>query len=330
MPPVQNDQQKQLRFITNLKFASQIVIFTNAAFILFIFVLIFTNSTIPTPFFLHYTEQNPFVAGSLLLANMILLLKFDEESSFASLFFANVLSLIIIGFGVGSIFAYVNQSEVSQFITNIQTGIALTVLGLTLISFHHTLFRTAKVYHILTLSLGIVALYAFISFTFVLLGLQTASVFTPMDLSSTVSIFMLCFSLLLARPNHGIMRILTTPLTVSKLARRLLIATFFIPVFLVYVLICGEKAELYSVQTEVSLLAISIIIIFSWLIWWMTSLLYKNDIERIQKDELIRSKSIQLENATKLLEDKVNELEASKTKIQQLLLYQDQVRNFDA
>src|SRR5215210_1319758 len=114
------------------------------------------------------------------------------------------------------------------------------------------------------------------------------SSYIPMALHTALTFVVLSVGLLCARPNRGLMSIVTSNSMGGTVARRLLPATVLIPIVVGWLRLKGQQAELYESEFGVVLMVLSSMIILAAVVWWTTRLLYRTDTERKHAEEILR------------------------------------------
>jgi len=118
-----------------------------------------------------------------------------------------------------------------------------------------------------------------------------------MSLPGAVCFEIWALGALMARPDRGIMVILTSATSAGTMARRLLPMAILIPALLGALRVLCEHADIFSTETGASLFTASIIVIFSLLLWSNAKLLFFADIER----ERSRRRLVVQYNCTRVL-----------------------------
>lgn len=121
------------------------------------------------------------------------------------------------------------------------------------------------------------------------------SSFTAMALHTAVAFILLCFALLFARPDVGVMGTITSHHAGGLMARRLYPAALAMPPILCWLVLLGYRAHLYTPEMGISLLGILNVVIFSALIWWNSLSLGAIDTQRKQAEFSLKQAFEQLE-----------------------------------
>lgn len=164
----------------------------------------------------------------------------------------------------------------------------LLLIGVALLLSHcRCAWRTAQA---LALVAGLDSMLVLIGYAFGATALYQGVVFyTQMALHTAATFVGLCVGLLLARPDRGLMAVLTSENAGGVLARRLLPAALGIPAILGWLRLVGEQAGLYDREFGVSVSVVSSIGLFTALLWWSASSLNRVDAQHRQAEEKFRA-----------------------------------------
>jgi PAS domain S-box-containing protein len=123
---------------------------------------------------------------------------------------------------------------------------------------------------------GVPVLYAV--WTYIAVALHTAVVFA-----------LLCAGILCARPDRGLMRVITSDTAGGIMARRLIPAALVVPPMLGWFRLWGERAGLYGTSFGLAIFAISNVVVFVTLILWNARTLFGMDADRKGALEALRT-----------------------------------------
>ena len=110
----------------------------------------------------------------------------------------------------------------------------------------------------------------------------------PMALHTALTFVVLSVGLLGARPQRGLMAVLTSRNLGGVVARRLLPAAILVPVVLGWFRLRGEQVGLYGTELGVSLITVANMAVIAALVWWSARLIYRIDRERRRAAEEMR------------------------------------------
>ena len=113
-------------------------------------------------------------------------------------------------------------------------------------------------------------------------SLYQIGVYSSIALHTALTFVVLSLGILSARPERGLISILSTEGGAGILARRLLPAAIGIPIALGWLILSGQRIGLYDTAFGIALFALSNVIIFSGLIRWNADMLHRAEVERIQ------------------------------------------------
>ena len=167
------------------------------------------------------------------------------------------------------------QNEIAP---NSAAGFVLCGLALSFSGFEtRRRFRPAQVSVLIA---AVIALFALVGYTYRVLYFYRFGASLPMSLDTAVAFALFCTGFLTARPDRGLMGVITSGTTGGAVARRLLPMAICIPWLLGAVLLYGEHAGYYRQEFALAIFAALSIVIFAGLIWWNARLLYVVDMER--------------------------------------------------
>jgi hypothetical protein len=288
---------------------------------------------VPMPDFFNTT---PLFTVVFLLLSLASLVKFDNEIGLWQLITADLvgigcllLGILSLGVSLHLTVPYIDQFLIENEI-QLRDGINFMMLGLAILTYNSLLVQTAKIYQLFCMWSGVIMLFATLEYVLISIVRKSLEAPTQIDLFTFICSGLVCLCLMFSRPNHGWLRILTTPIHVSTLARRIMLAVIILPLLLAVLVVWGQQSGWYSSYDTMPLLVLLFIVIFSILFWQMTRYLYKNDIDLIQLTQSLNSKTDQLEEASEQLTQKIKELEESREEIRKILRYQDKVREIDS
>ena len=118
---------------------------------------------------------------------------------------------------------------------------------------------------------------------------------TGMSLHSVVAFVLLGTGLLCARPNRGLMKVVTSATAGGVVARRLLLAPVIIPLFSGLFKMVGLRTGVYNPDFAGWFFAFLNICVFTIVIWWIATLLYRAETVRLGAEEEVRQLNVKLE-----------------------------------
>lgn len=128
--------------------------------------------------------------------------------------------------------------------------------------------RRVVLAQVLTLAVALAALLALIGYTYSLDAFYHFSTYVPMALLAALNFFLLSIGLFAARSRQGLVSAVTSAGPAGSTARRLLPAAVVVPILLGWLRLIGQRRGIYSSEFGVSLMVVSSIALFVFLIWW--------------------------------------------------------------
>ena len=108
--------------------------------------------------------------------------------------------------------------------------------------------------------------------------------YSSLAIHTTVAFLLLGCAMLAARPDEGLMAILTRGTAGSLLARRMLLAAILVPLVLGLLRVKGEQAGYFNVAFGTAVFATSVVLLFVSLVWWNAVSLDRAENARHERD----------------------------------------------
>ena len=173
------------------------------------------------------------------------------------------------------------------------TALSLLLVGLALSVFEVETRRGFRPAQWLAMSVSLLSLLALVGYACNAAALFRIHSYIPMALNSAATLAVLSIGLLLARPDRGLMVVVSDSEPGGVMARRLLPASIIAPVAFAWLASSGHQAGMFDAAFGISLFLVSTIVLFSTLTWWNASSLNRIDAERTRtQKELDRKGSI--------------------------------------
>jgi PAS domain S-box-containing protein len=172
------------------------------------------------------------------------------------------------------------------------TAMAFLLLGIAIFCFD---YRTPEGIHpaqgfiLATACIALLALTGYIYQSLPLYGMQG---YIPMALNTAICFALLTAGLLCARPHRQPVATLLDNSVGGIVARRLLPAAFLVPLLLGWLRLLGERHGVVSSEFGLSLLILSIIVVFNALVWWNAQIQRKMDRQRHRAEEVLRQSEV--------------------------------------
>jgi methyl-accepting chemotaxis protein len=147
------------------------------------------------------------------------------------------------------------------------TALNFLLIGIALLRLDAKDRRDDRTNQLLILIAGMIALLGLLGYVYGISAFFGIASYTRMALHTAVAFIVSCLGILSARPDRGLMSILTSEGAGGSLARRLLPAAIGIPFVLGWLSLVGQRAGLYNIELGLSLVVVSSIVIFAVLIW---------------------------------------------------------------
>ncbi len=172
------------------------------------------------------------------------------------------------------------------------TAAAMLLVGLALVLLKSRSRRAVLVAQVLALMTALIALVAFIGYAYSALNLAGIEAYIPMALNTAVAMGLMAAGILWARPDHGLMAVVSGPGAGGVMARRLLPAVIVIPAVAGWLRWLGQRAGMWDQVTGLSLFVVANIVILAGLIWWNAA-----SIERMDRKRRRAERRLAIQNA---------------------------------
>ena len=198
---------------------------------------------------------------------------------------------------------------------NSALALLLCGLALLLIDFEVRRHRPAEMLTIVGGAIGFFALVGYLYSSPNFYGVANAN---PMAVHTATALIALAVGLLVARPDRGLMSIVTSDTAGGIIVRRLLPVAVFLPIALDILRLTGEARGLYEVPFGAALSSTAMVFIFLSALWWMARVLFNVDTERRyiarwQNEKLERT----VEERTRQLQQAVRQLKETQQQVLQ-------------
>jgi signal transduction histidine kinase/CheY-like chemotaxis protein len=167
---------------------------------------------------------------------------------------------------------YANRSAPNTAAGLLTAGVALLTLDVGV--------RRVRPSELLGLATTLLGLLTILGYAYSAVALTGVRQHIPMAVNSAAAFVVIGVGLLCARPDRGLMAVVTADGAGGVLARRLLPAAILIPAALGWLRLAAHRADLLDLVLGVSLLVLSNIIVFTALIWWTAASIDRLDRER--------------------------------------------------
>jgi two-component system sensor histidine kinase/response regulator len=251
----------------------------------------------------HYTTMKPNTAFCLVLAGLSLWLLRLRSSEAGELSpkhgrLGQICAVVVAFLGLltfGEIFFNLNLGIDQIFLRDtftdprvppgrmsIPCAFGFLMLGSSLFCLGRKSARAPVAAQILAL-IGLVdALLAFLGYLYGVHGLYAVSHFTTMAVHTALMFVFLCLGVLCARPDRGLVSVITSEYSGGQMARLILPLALALPLFIGWLRLEGERASLYGEEFGFALFATTNIVIFTILVWFSAKSLNKHTADLVQ------------------------------------------------
>jgi PAS domain S-box-containing protein len=160
------------------------------------------------------------------------------------------------------------------------TAAAILLIGLALMFLHAKSRAGLLAAQGLALIAAVIALLAVIGYAYSALALTGIEKYIPMALNTALALALMSVGILCARPDRGVMSVVTGAGAGGVLARRLLPAVILIPAAVGWARLLAQRERMVDPVMGLSLFVVANIVIFTALVWWTAASLERMDRER--------------------------------------------------
>jgi len=160
------------------------------------------------------------------------------------------------------------------------TALGFLFLGLSLLLVAREKRGGQSAAHLLALGGALIALLALVGYAYNVQSLYGVGFYSSVALHTAFTSLALGVGVLFARPNRGLMAVVTSDTAGGVLARRVLLPAVGVPVVLGWLRLVGQRRGFYGTEFGLSLMVVSAVAILGILIWWSAGSLYRTDMER--------------------------------------------------
>ncbi len=160
------------------------------------------------------------------------------------------------------------------------TAVCILLVGLALMLLGARTRRGVWAAQFLALAAALISLLAIIGYAYSAMALTGVEQFNPMALNTAVAFALISAGILCARPDRGMMAVVSSEGAGGVMARRLLPAVILIPPIVGWVRWIGQREGILDQVMGLSLFVLTNIVIFTVMVWWNAASLERMDIER--------------------------------------------------
>ncbi|WP_322111870.1 sensor histidine kinase [Aerosakkonema funiforme] len=125
---------------------------------------------------------------------------------------------------------------------------------------------------------------------------KAGSSYTAMALHTAIAFILLCFGILFARPDRGLIAVVSSNNAGGIMARRLYPTAIAIPPIVGWLILSGYRSNVYTAEMAISLLGVLNVVVFAVLIWWNAKELGSIDEQRYRAEKALKEANEELEN----------------------------------
>ncbi len=166
----------------------------------------------------------------------------------------------------------------------LNSAICFVLTGMALLLIHRKQEQKKIFSQFIAVFIGLLSFLSILLYVYRVEDFYSLLVHVPMSIHAGICFLLLCFAILLAHPDKGIMKEFTGPYTGSIMARILVPAAILIPVILGLLRLIASWQGSISTELGVTLLVLSIIIIFLGFISYSTTILNNKDRLRVKAE----------------------------------------------
>ncbi|HKS26267.1 MAG TPA: ATP-binding protein [Pyrinomonadaceae bacterium] len=179
-------------------------------------------------------------------------------------------------------------------------SICFTLIGADLLLLHAR--RAVSLAQVLAISVCLLALLPIIGYAYGAQSLYGIARYTGIALHTAVTLFALGLGLLGMCAEKGLLTVISDERPGGQMARRLLLAAVSVPFLLGWLRLLGQRAGYYDLGFGAAVLVLSIIILFSVIIWLSTARLSHTEQQRLAAESIVREKEEGLRQQAALIE----------------------------
>ena len=172
------------------------------------------------------------------------------------------------------------------------TAIAFTLTGLALVCLCHR--RSFLLAQVAALTSALVSILAILGYAYGVDALYRIDAYSSVALHTALGLLVLNFAVLLTKPQHGLLAVITSNTTGGMMARRLLPISVISPFVIGWLLVENLTLELVSSRFSVALLSLTYLVLFSAVVWRTANILRLSDLGRSKAEEAKQNNQAQL------------------------------------
>jgi PAS domain S-box-containing protein len=203
--------------------------------------------------------------------------------------------------GIDQFLFHETMSEAAQSFPG-RMGVAASLnfsfLGMALLFLDAKPFGKNWPAHFFALASAAVTALVFLYYFFGVEAFEPIAIYATIALHTVLAFFSLCAGILFVRPDRGIIAVLLGDSTGSIAARRMVPFALFVPLFLGWLRVVGQRAGYYGTGFGSAILAMAMVLLLVALIWWTATALNRADLQRRKAGESLRQSEEVLRTVT--------------------------------
>ena len=259
--------------------------------------------------------MNPVSAVGLLLAGVSAWLLQDERVDQRARWISRVCALVVALFGLSRLIQVlfglepgIDQVLFPERLASVaastgfsnrmtfDTALAFVLIGCALLFLDRRTRRGLWVSQYLSTAVLVLSVLAFAGYLYGVANLYGNTSYIPI---ASMTFVVLSSGVLCARPERGVMAVVTSRNVGGVVVRRLLPAAILVPLVLGWLRLRGQQIGLYGTELGVSLITVANMFVVAALVWWCARLLYRIDGERKLAEEEMRAARERAEEANR-------------------------------
>jgi signal transduction histidine kinase len=139
-----------------------------------------------------------------------------------------------------------------------------------------------------------ISILAFLGYVYEVQALYRLATLTGMAVDSSLTFMILSIGLLFSGPERGLTALITSQSLGGLTLRRLIPAIIIIPIVLGWIPLAGEKYNFYTTEFGVAILVVSLMVLFSIIIFFNAQNLHRADLQRKEAQNLVEAANREL------------------------------------
>ena len=193
------------------------------------------------------------------------------------------------------------------------TAISLVLVGCALLFMDSETSRGHRPAEFFAVIAGFISLLALIGYAYDIQSLFQFTPYSSMALHTVLTFIVLAVGILCARPERGLMAVISSDSAGGVMTRYLLPAAVVVPPFLGWLRLLGQRAGLYDTEFGLALFATLNVIVFMFLVRSTSLSLHRTDNKRREAEEDLRRLNLELEQR---VEERTAQLESANKELE--------------